>query len=132
MFQRITKSLLVAGLLIGLACAIPSKGFGWSLNPFASKKPDAKTYPTNVAKKSTSPLDKVSTGTKNFFNKTGETLGLKKPQPKKPPAIVAAKPRQVPQKYQEKKSWLDAFKPAEREKPKDVKGWIGNTKPVIP
>jgi hypothetical protein len=132
MFQTIAKPLLIGAVLIGLVCASQSAYAGWSLNPFASSdKPQTETRPVNSTKKP-SALDKVAAGTKNFVNKTGEALHLKKPQPKKPPAVVAVKPRVVPQRYKEKKSWFSWLKPKEPPPEKSVSEWIGKTKQVTP
>jgi hypothetical protein len=118
-------------MFMGLVYANQSACAGWSLNPFASDKPQPNTHNTSATKKPPSALDKVATGTKNLFNKTGETLGLKKPQPKKAPAIVAAKQRVIPPKYQEKKGLFSWLMPKE-ERPTNVKGWIGSTKQITP
>ena len=118
-------------MFVGLAYGSPSISAGWTLNPFASEKPKAKPHPTSMTKQPPGALEKVGTGTKNLFNKTGETLGLKKPQPKKAPPVVAAKPRTVPAPYSEKKGLLSWFAP-KNEKPKTVKGWIETTKQVTP
>ena len=87
------RSLIVV-TLIGLALAGPSVCFGWSLlHPFASNDQPQTTMVSRTTQKPPSAWQKITTGTKNFFNKTGETLGLKKKPPKKPPAVVAPKPR---------------------------------------
>jgi len=131
MIRRITKTLLLGAMFIGLVYANQSACMGWSLNPFASDKPQTNTHNTSATKKSPNALDKVATGTKNLLNKTGETLGLKKPQPKKAPPIVAAKPRVIPPPYKEKKPWFGLFG-TKKEKPTTVKGWIESTKQITP
>jgi hypothetical protein len=129
MSHPIAKSLLIGAMLVGLFYACQPASAGWS-NPFASNdKPQAAARP---AKKPPSALDRISTGTKNFVNKTGEALHLKKPQPRKPPAIVAAKPRVVPPPYREKKSLFGWLKPKEPEQPMNVPEWMGRTSQVKP
>jgi hypothetical protein len=127
MFQKSAKPLLITGLLIGLVCIGQSARAG---NPFASN--DQPNTRPGAAKKSPSVLDKVATGTKSFFNKTGEALHLKKPQPRKPPAIVAAKPRVAPPPYRERKSWFSWLKPQEQERQTSVHEWMGKTEQVKP
>jgi len=129
MIQRITKTLLIVSILIGLAHAGPSVCLGWSLNPFASNDQAKTTMVSRTTQKPPSAWQKVTTGTKNFFNKTGETLGLKKKQPKKAPPVVAAKPRKIQQPEKPGMfSWL-APKP---DKPDGVKDWLGRTKQITP
>jgi len=129
MIQRITKTLLIASVLIGLAYATPSVCLGWSLNPFASNDKTKTTMVSRTTQKPPSAWDRVTTGTKNFFNKTGETLGLKKKQPKKAPAIVAAKPRTLQQPEKPGMfSWL-APKPV---KYNGVKDWLGKSEQITP
>ena len=53
-------------------------------------------------------LDKTSAGTKNIFNKTGETLGLKKPTVKKPTMAYAKPPKLCP-KAKDSPSWFAKF-----------------------
>lgn len=82
--QRITKTLLIVVTLLGLAQAVPSVCFGWSLlHPFASDDKPQTTMVSRTTQKPPSAWQKLTTGTKKFFNKTGETLGLKKKEPKK-------------------------------------------------
>ena len=82
MVGRIARILSASVMVVLLADVRPALCEGWSLlHPFSSettsetkpKRPTPKTV-----KKEPSTLNKVGTGTKNFFNKTGETLGLKK------------------------------------------------------
>jgi hypothetical protein len=130
MSQRISavRLLLIAAVFVGLS---GGKLAAWQLNPFASD--DAKSVKRTPAKKSPNALDKMATGTKNFFNKTGEALHLKKPAPRKPPVIVAAKPRVAPPPYREKKSWIPSWlRTEEPERSTSVKDWIGTTKQVTP
>jgi hypothetical protein len=132
MIQRITKTLLIVATLIGFAQVGPSTCFGWSiLHPFASDEKPQTTMVSRTTQKPPSAWQKVTTGTKNFFNKTGETLGLKKKVPKKAPAMVAVKPRQLQPKAQQSSGMMSWLFPKE-EKPKDVKGWLDSTKQVTP
>jgi hypothetical protein len=108
---------------------------GWSLpNPFSSEPTTKPKKPVlKAAKKEPSALDKIGTGTKNFFNKTGETLGLKKPTPKKPQYATAKPPVIQSQKKEESNSWLGSwFKPEEPQKPKTVGEWMANGKRLDP
>lgn len=131
MLQRIAKTLLIGAMLIGLAYARPSVCVGWSLNPFASSdKTQTKTVRTSATKTSPSTWEKATAGTKNFFNKTGEKLGLKKPQPKPAPAIAFAQPRTLQPKTKDSK-WSSWFKP-EKSKPKDVSDWLGSSAQITP
>ena len=131
MIQRITKTLLIVVMLIGFAHAQPSICLGWSLNPFASHDEPRTTMVSRSTQKPPSMWQKFTTGTKNLFNKTGETLGLKKKEPKKPPAIVAAKPPTLQPRAKPASGIMSWFTPKE-EKPKDVKGWLDSTKQVTP
>jgi hypothetical protein len=128
MIRRIPKTLLFGAMIVGLAYVGQSANADWSLNPFASNKSQTKTYNTS-AKKSPSAVDKVAKGTKNFFNKTGEAVGLKKSQPKKAPPFVAAKTRTIPQNNQKGLfSWLV---PKEK-KDKTVKDWLDHSSQITP
>jgi hypothetical protein len=139
MIVRISRILAVVVVLILFADVRPAMCEGWSLwNPFASdaNKSGSKKKPvTKLAKKEPSMLDKASSGTKNFFNKTGETLGLKKPESKKPQYAVPKTPVVQSQRKQESKSWLSSLSPFKSEpskKPKDVGEWMSNTKRMDP
>jgi hypothetical protein len=134
MVVRIASILPATLILLMLADVRPARCDGW--NPFASS--DANTITTHkpatkVTKKEPSTLDKVGTGTKNFFNKTGETLGLKKPEPKKPSIAFAKPPRLASKKKTESTSWLPSFlKPEEPKKPKTVEDWMSRNTRVDP
>ena len=129
MIRRITKTLLIASLLIGVAQARQSTCLGWSLNPFAAKEePQTRNISMTTTQKPPSAWNKVATGTKNIFNKTGETLGLKKKEPKKAPAIVAARPRTIQQRP--KQGGMFSWLAPKEDKPKEVKDWLGRTKQV--
>jgi len=138
MLGRSTKVLATSVMLFVLVGSRPALCEGWSiLNPFSSssdsKKEEAKKPAfKSAAKKDPSTLDKMGQGTKNFFNKTGETLGLKKPEPKKPLYATAKQPT-LQTKKKESKSWFDkTFGPSESEKPKDVHEWMKAGKRMDP
>jgi hypothetical protein len=129
MDARIARVLLVCAVLVLWVVVQPAVCEGWSLlQPFSSdasaetkaKKPVAKTV-----KKEPSALDKVGTGTKSFFNKTGETLGLKKPEAKKPTYASPRRP-DIQRPKKPSKSWLDMFKAEEPKRPESVPEWMNN------
>jgi hypothetical protein len=128
MVVRIVRILSIVVLLL-LADLRPASCEGWSLpNPFSSDaKTDAKKRTTTrTTRQEPSTWNKVGTGTKNFFSKTGETLGLKKPETKKPlyasPAPRVIKP---PARKQESKSWFGSLlKSEEPKKDKTVSEWM--------
>ena len=69
----------------------------------------------------------MGSGTKNFFNRAGEAVGLKKPEPKEPEFARMVPPTLAPPKKPESKSWMASmFGPDEPEKPKSVSDWLGN------
>ena len=132
MIRRITKPLLIVSLLIGLAYARPSVCLGWSLNPFASNdQGQTKTVQVKATQKPPSVWEKVTTGTKNFFSKTGETLGLKKKEPKKPPAVVAVKPRTLQPKAKEPSGIASWFTPKQEKEP-TVRDWLSHSDQITP
>ena len=129
MVVRITRILSASLMLAVLADVRPARCEGWSLsNPFSSEtKTETTRKPiTKIAKKEPSMLEKFGTGTKNFFSKTGEAIGLKKPEPKKPQYASPTPPKiQTPRKP-ETKSWVSRmFQPEEPQKPKNVTEWMG-------
>jgi hypothetical protein len=136
MVVRIARILSACGVLILLTGGRPTVCEGWSLlSPFSSDaKTDAKakkpgTTAVNRVKKEPSTLDKVGAGTKKFFNKTGETLGLKKPEPKKFGYANPQAPRVQPARKPEQKSWLGSlspFKSEEPPRPRNVSEWMSN------
>jgi hypothetical protein len=133
MIQRITRALLIVVILIGLVQAVPSVCFGWSLlHPFTTDDKPTTTMVSRTTQKPPSAWQKFTTGTKNFFNKTGETLGLKKKEPKKAPAIVATRPRQILPRERSSNGGMMGWLFPKEEKPKDVKGWLDSTKQVTP
>ena len=137
MVVRIARILSASVILVLLADGRPAVCEGWSLpNPFSSEsktEPKSKKPVLKTAKKQPSALEKMSTGTKNFFNKTGETLGLKKPEPKKPGYAVAKAPPIQPRKKADSKSWLGSvFQSEEPKKDKTVPEWMDNNKRLDP
>jgi hypothetical protein len=129
MVQRITRTLLIVVMLIGFAQTGPTVCFGWSLNPFASNDKPQTTMVSRSTQKPPSAWSKFTTGTKNFFNKTGETLGLKKKELKKAPPVVAAKPRTL---QRPEKPGMFSWLAPKQDKPEDVKDWLGRTKQITP
>ncbi len=138
MLARTAKILATSIVLFLFVGVRPAMCEGWSiLNPFSSsseskketvKKPAFKS----AAKKEPSTLDKMGQGTKNFFNKTGETLGLKKPEPRKALYATAKQPT-LQTKKKESKSWFDkTFGPSEPEKPTDVHEWMKHSTQINP
>lgn len=129
MVMRIAR-ILSAGVVLALTASLqPATCHGWSLpNPFASSESKAKVTNTRTVKKEPSVLEKVGTGTKNFFNKTGEALGLKKPEPKRYQSATA-KPLGHGIKTSENKSWLPSMFPSEKKKskPRDVPDWMSKS-----
>lgn len=138
MLARTAKILTASVMMILFVGVRPAACEGWSLpNPFSSSsesKKEAAKKPAfkSAAKKEPSTLDKMGQGTKNFFDKTGETLGLKKPAPKKALYATAKQPTLQTRK-KESKSWFDkTFGPSEPEKPKDVHEWMKQNKRMDP
>ena len=130
MIARIARILSVGLMVVLLAHVHPALCGGWSLpNPFSSQSKNVakkKTPITKVAKKKTSVLDKIGLETKNFFDRAGETLGLKKPAPKKYGYARALGPRVQTHKKAESKSWLSPmFEPEEPKRPRNVTDWMG-------
>jgi hypothetical protein len=116
---------VAAAVIVGV---LSTACYGWTLNPFSSSgnTTKKKTQITKVTKSEPSTLQKMGTGTKNFFDRTGETLGLKKPAPKKY-TYANPQPLQVQgKKTAPSKSWLSSmFEPEEPKKPKTVTEWMG-------
>ena len=129
--KRIARMLPAGIALLALAGVRPPECQAWSLlHPFSS---DTTTQtappqpPPKPVKKEPSMLQKMGTGTKNFFNRAGEAVGLKKPEPKEPQYARIVPPTLVPPKKPESKSWMSSmFGSNEPEKPKNVSDWLGN------
>ena len=116
-------------MVVLLANVRPATCDGWSLpNPFSSttkSETKTKTHITTVKTQEPSMLEKIGTGTKNFFDRTGEKLGLKKPASKKYDYATAQKPH-VHASKPSSKSWLSKmFAPRNPKKPKTVTDWMG-------
>ena len=126
--------IAVAGLMLVLLAAVwPAQCDGWSLpNPFASDKDKtetkAKKSVLKPAKKPPSTLDKIGTGTKNFFTGVGNTLTGKKTDPKKAsskPYATPQSPVSKTQKKDESKSWFGSLFKSEEPKPaKTIDGFM--------
>ena len=124
MVVRIARVLSAGVVLALVACVQPAACGGWSLNPFASESKTTVTS-TKVAKTEPTVLQKVGSGTKNFFNKTGETLGLKKPETKK---YHYASPKPPAQPTKPVKSWItNPFQTEKKKERKTVTDWMGST-----
>lgn len=84
--EHIWLTAFVLALLLGSRTA---QAEGWSLlHPFSTTKTEAKPPATSKparkpVKKEPSTLDKMGTGTKNFFTGVGDKLSLKKSPPAK-------------------------------------------------
>ena len=129
MVIKSTHLLLAGGALVLLAGVRPSECKAWSpLHPFSSDTATANASPPPAKPvKEPSALDKVGSGTKSFFNRAGEAVGLKKPEAKMPGYARVIPPTIVPPKKPESKSWFATmFGPEEPEKPKTVSEWLGN------
>ena len=136
MNTKLVQSLFTLVLLAGIVAVRPQACEAWSLpNPFgwgSSSEKKVKQSPARAAKKPPSTWDKLAAGTKSFFNKTGEALGLKKPAKKGRPQYAYAKPRVAKRRKPESKSWFDWMKPEEPKRPKTVNDWMGSTEQVHP
>jgi hypothetical protein len=135
MLLKLTRTVLIGAILAAYAGARPAVCEAWSLfHPFSSDDQAAKKPVARSVQKPPSAWDKVTTGTKNFFSKTGEAVGLKKPEPKKPvPQCAYVRPQVIQKKKPESKSWFSSwFKPEEPEKRTDVVGWMKSTQPITP
>jgi hypothetical protein len=93
---------------------------------------------SSTAKKDPSMIEKVETGTKNFFTGIGDTLtGKKKPATAPKPSSTASAvgwkstpQTKQPAKQPEKQSWLTSmFKGKEPEKAKTPSEWIAGQRP---
>lgn len=140
MILRIARVLAAGVMLVLLIDVQPATCEGWSLPFFSSsdtktkqnKPTPKKTVVTKTANKEPSMLDKMGTGTKSFFNKTGETLGLKKPEQKKPQYATMRSPAESAPKKTESKSWIPSmFKAEEPKKPTSVREWMETSKQSV-
>jgi hypothetical protein len=138
MIARLTRIVLIGVLLAAYIQARPAVCEAWSLlHPFTSDDQAAANAkkPTYIgAKTQPSTWDKATGSTKSFFSKTGEAIGLKKPDAKKPtPSYAYVKPPVLQNKKAESTSWLGSwFKPKEPDKPKTVGEWMNSTTRVDP
>lgn len=139
MKQKTRQVLLLIASLVMVLLLSPAASMAWSLNPFASSGNEdtaSKKASNPTAKQPLSAWDKLTLGTKQFFDKTGETLGIKKPQPKKRVASAIAVPKTPqlqPRRKAETKSWFSSmFEPEEPERPKTVGEWMGSSKQLNP
>ncbi len=137
-FLNLTKLGWTIGFVAAVMLLQTTVCKAWSLNPFAAEEPKPRKVTTRTVKNAPAPSawDKITAGTKQFFDKTGETLGLKKPAPRRPGATAMAIPRQpqlAPRKKPEQKSWFSSvFGPEEKKDPKSVDEWMGATSQINP
>ena len=133
MIAKAMKGLLIVAFLAGYAAMRPAACEAWSLlHPFTPNAPAQKPIVRTV-QKPPSTWDKVVAGPKNLWNKTGEKLGLKKPEKKPIPQYAYPKPPVLQKRQPESKSWLGSwFKPKEPDKPRNVEEWMGATSQVRP
>lgn len=114
----------LAGILLVLSATCqPLWADGWwssSTQNAQTKKPASQpTQPTA--------LDKLGTGMKNFANKTGEALSLKKPAPKKTTLnpYQSSRLKTSSSKPQQQSSWFGSlFKREEPKKPRTPSEWL--------
>jgi len=135
MTAKHARILGIAALLAACVLARPAVCQAWSLlHPFSSdSQAKAKEPVVRTAQKPPTAWDSVTSGTKNFFNKTGEAIGLKKPAKKTMPQYAYAKPPVIQKQKPEKQSWIGSlFKPTEPKKPKDVGEWMERSKRIDP
>lgn len=137
MIVKIMRILAASAMMLLLADVRPATCEGWSiLHPFSSSesKQETKTRQPapKTARQESSTLDKMGQGTKKFFSQTGETLGLKKPEPKKPTYATAKPPVIQPPPKKESKSWFGSMFQPEEKKPKTVGEWMSQNKRMDP
>jgi hypothetical protein len=136
MAAKIWKTLFVLMVLGIYATMRPGVCEAWSLWPFSSgdsAKAKAEKPAPKASQQKPSTWSKVTSAPKNFFNKTGETLGLKKPEKKQAPSFAYAKPYVSQKKKPESKSWFGSlFASKEPKKDKSVSDWMGSTKQATP
>ena len=133
MVARIARIAVAGLMLVLLAAARPDVCDGWSLpNPFASDKDKteakAKKPVLKPAKKPPSTLDKIGTGTKNFFTGVGNTLTGKKAESKKASSKPYTNPQSSGSKSQKKddsNSWFGSLFKSEEPRPaKTIDGFM--------
>jgi hypothetical protein len=133
MILKLARVLLVGFLLVVSIGLSPVVCRAWSvLHPFTPDPPPKQTF-GHPQPKPQSTWDKATSGAKNLMNKTGEAVGLKKPDKKPMPQYAYVKPPLMQQKKPESTSWFGSmFKSSEPEKPKTVGEWMGSTKRIDP
>ncbi|MCE5267634.1 MAG: hypothetical protein LLG00_07095 [Planctomycetaceae bacterium] len=137
MLLRTGKILLLAIGIVAWTTASPTASMAWALWPFASESSDTtakRPAPKTVKKAAPSTWDKMSSGTKSFCTKVGDTLTFKKTPPPKKRTPEYAVPRAPDIKPKKKESsWFGSwFKPADPKKPKTVSDWMDSTKRMDP
>ena len=136
--EGILPAALVLALLVG-GRAVQAEG--WSiLHPFSSSKPEAKSPEVakparKPVKKEPSTLDKMGTGTKNFFSGVGDKLSMKKTTPAKPTGSYTTSsshttlgtPSSKIKSSSSGSSWNPFYK--EEPKPKTLSDFVGMKRP---
>jgi hypothetical protein len=129
MMARTLRTVVVAAAVVLLIHGRTTVCQAWSLWPFSSdskaaapKKPAAKP-----AAKQPSTFDKIAGGTKSLFTKPAETLGLKKPPPKKP--MYATPMFTAPKQQPSKGLFGSMFQPKDPPKADSPKAWIAGQRP---
>jgi hypothetical protein len=122
-----SKSLAVLTVAVCLGTAA-ARGEGWSLNPFAGSQKSSTTHTVNRSQQEPSMLQKMGTGTKEFFGRVGNVVTPHKSPPKK-------STRQTSRTKTSKKkssSWFGSlFAPKEPEPPHSLSEWM-ELEPIRP
>lgn len=134
MIARLLQLAVIGAVLTGLAGAQSVFAEGWSLWPSAQQKSNQSTAksepiaPPHKAQPEPSALEKIGTGTKNFFTQIGNTLTGKKPEePRKRMAGMATPSRPYSAGKKESGSWMPSWLQAEEQKPTTVPEYMRTT-----
>jgi hypothetical protein len=123
--------VLVVFLNVGPAVCNGLWPFSSENNGANASRSNGTVRTTNVAATSSqtqpSTLDKIGTGTKDFFTKIGNTVTGKKTQPKKDNSAPVY-PKNPLTMQDNDKSWWPSWLRSEEKKPKDVKGFLAGSK----
>jgi hypothetical protein len=127
MVVKLARIATASLVLVVLICVRPATGGLW---PFSSENRGSDTKPrTNIVATSSqtqpSTLDKIGSGTKNFFTKVGNTVTGKKPKPDNSLPVYPKSPLAAKNKD---KSWLPSWLGPKENKPTDVKTYLKQTK----
>ncbi len=138
MVVKLARIVTASLVLVVLANLRPAVCYGWSPWPFSSEdsqseasKANRRLPTTRVAQNTTrtqpSTLDKIGTGTKNFFTKIGNTLTGKKSQPKQD-MNAPVYPKNPLTMVDKDKSWWPSWLRPEQPRPKNVREYLQETK----